>query len=495
MDQSELVYLSAVELSRLFRERALSPVEVVEATLAQIEAVDQAVRAFVTVTADIAREQARGAERAFSAGEPRLLEGIPFSIKDLTPTRGIRTTRGSLLFKDWVPDFDALPVERAYAAGGVLLGKTNTPEFGWKGDAGNRVFGATHNPWRLELTPGGSSGGAAAAVAAGMGPLAHGTDAAGSIRSPAFFCGVFGLKPSLGLVPFFPPAPIEAMSHTGPITRTVRDAALFLTVMAGPDARDPASLSGRRLDYLTALEVPAPRLRVAWSPRLGGDALIEPEIERVLANAASVFSELGLDVDEVQTPFGDPSEIAEVLLTSATAAAHAEDLDQVRDLIDPGRLALVEKGLKISGPEVASAYIKRAAFRERVRAFLDDYDVLVTPTMPCRPFPAGDDQPRELCGRPQTNFSWTPFTYPFNITGNPAANVPWGFTDDGLPVGIQIVGRLHGDLTVLQLAAMVEEARPWAGSYPPTAIRDLAPGESEANEEGVADGPPARTVR
>ena len=471
---SDLVYLSAIELRKLFRERVLSPVEVVEATLERIDAVNPAVRALVTVTHEVALAQARESEKAFAIGEPQLLEGIPFSVKDLTPTRGIRTTRGSLLWKDWVPDFDAPAVERALASGGVLLGKTNTPEFGWKGDADNRVFGPTYNPWRLDLTPGGSSGGAAAAVAAGMGPLAHGTDGAGSIRCPASFCGVFGLKPSYGLVPFFPPTPVEFLTHTGPIARTVRDAALFLDAMAGPDPRDPSSLNQPEVDYLASIETDLGRLRVGWSPRLRGDALIEPEIARVVEDAVGTFAELGCDIEEVETPFGDPHDILETLRTSSNAAGHAGDLEQVRDLIDPGRLELVEAGFKVRGTDVALAYIRRSAFREEVRAFMDGYDVLLTPMMPCGPFTAGKDRPDSLCGQPTTNYSWTPYAYPFNLTGQPAASVPCGFTPDGLPVGIQIVGRLRDDSTVLKLAARFEEARPWSEAYPPTGIRALS---------------------
>jgi aspartyl-tRNA(Asn)/glutamyl-tRNA(Gln) amidotransferase subunit A len=471
MPPSELLYRSATELRRLYRERALSPVEVVESTLAWTEAANPRLNAFITVTRELALRQARAAEAEYASESGRPLAGVPVSIKDLTPTRGIRTTRGSLLSQDWVPDFDAAVVERVYAAGGVLIGKTNTPELGWKGDAGNRVVGPTHNPWRHGLTPGGSSGGAAAAVAAGMGPLAHGTDGAGSIRSPAAYCGVVGFKPSFGLVASFPPSPVEVLAHAGPITRTVRDAALFLDALAGPDPRDPNSLGQPDVDYLASTDGVATGVRVAWSPRLWGGAPLDPEIERVTAAAVEAFTELGCEVERVETPFGDPCEIVEILWTSALAALHLDDLEEVRDLIDPGRLELVESGMRLRGTDVAGAYIRRAAFREEVRAFMERYDALLTPTMPCMPFPAGDDRPGELDGKPTTNFSWTPFTYPFNVTGQPAASVPCGFTSDGLPVGLQIVGRLRDDVTVLKLAAGFEEARPWAGSYPPTDVR------------------------
>ncbi len=459
----ELVYLSARELVARYRRRELSPVEVAEATLRQIERLNPAMNAYITVTADRALQAAREAEHAWSQhSEGRALLGIPVSLKDLTPTRGIRTTRGSLLYKDWTPDFDPPIVERIYAAGGVLLGKTNTPEFGWKGDSGNRVVGPTHNPWRQGRTAGGSSGGAAAAVAGGMGPLAQGTDGAGSIRIPAAFCGVFGFKPSFGLIPYYPASAVDSLAHVGPITRTVGDAALFLGVLAGPDARDRNSLNTVPVNYLDALEGGIQGLRVAWSPTLGY-ATVEPEVERLTAAAVQVFGHLGAAVEEANPALEDPFPIIDALWCTAQAAAHLHDLDTVRDQLDPGRLKLIEKGLRMSGPMLAAANIKRGEVCERLRRFMEGYDLLLTPTLPITAFTAGADRPDSI---PSEALSWTPFTYPFNLTGQPAATVPCGRASDGLPVGLQIVGRWRDDASVLRAAAAFEEARPWAQLRP-----------------------------
>lgn len=466
MSPRELAYLSALEVRQLYRTRALSPVEVTESILARIERLNPSLNAYVTVTADIALAQASRAERAFADGmdTPPLL-GIPVSIKDVTPTKGIRTTRGSLLSKDWVPDVDPPVVERIYAAGAVLLGKTNVPEHGWKGDTTNRLVGSTHNPWRHGLSAGGSSGGAAAAVAAGLGPLAQGTDGAGSIRIPASFCGVFGLKPSFGLVPMVP-VDTEQVVHTGPITRTVGDAALLLNVLAGPDARDRHSLGATGLDYLDEVERGVGGLRVAWSPTLGY-ARVDPEVARLTAEAARVFSELGCFVEEVTPGFSDPCPIFQVISASAEAAEYRDTLASVRDRLDPGRLAIIESGYAYSGVDVARANAARTDFYEQVRQFMQPYDLLLTPTLPVTAFAAGADHPPTVEVSPSASVAWTPFTYPFNLTGQPAATVPCGLTADGLPVGLQIVGTWRADNLVLRAARGFEEARPWARLVPP----------------------------
>ncbi|MEI2619019.1 MAG: amidase family protein [Thermomicrobiales bacterium] len=285
MDSTDLCYLSATELLTAYRARTLSPVEVTRAILERIDRVNPTLNAYVTVTAERAMDDARAAEATWMSGNPTgSLIGVPVSIKDITPTKGIRTTRGSLLYANWVPEEDAPFVEHVYAAGAVMLGKTNTPELGWKGDSGNRVFGPTHNPWKHGRTAGGSSGGAAAAVAAGLGPLASGTDGAGSIRMPAGFCGVFGLKPSFGRLAYYPPSSVESLAHVGPITRTVRDAALLMNITAGADARDRATWPLAE-DYLAGCEGGIAGLRVAWSSDLGF-APIDPEVRELTTAAA-----------------------------------------------------------------------------------------------------------------------------------------------------------------------------------------------------------------
>lgn len=456
---AELCFLSARELLELYRRRALSPVEVVEAILAQIERWNPALQAYITVTEDLARAQAVEAEYAYQHGQTALLLGVPVSIKDVTPMRGVRTTRGSLVWQNWVPEEDAPIVERLRVAGVIFLGKTNTPELGWKGDSGNRLIGPTRNPWQIERTAGGSSGGAAAAVAAGMGPLAQGTDGAGSIRIPASFCGVVGLKPSFGLVPYYPPSAVESLAHVGPIARTVADVALMLSVIAGPDPRDRNSLPPMGPDYL-ALERDFCGFRVAWLSRIGA-VPVDPEVEAVARAAAFSFAELGCEVEELTEPLDDPYPILDILWSTAMAAVFRETLDEVRDLLDPGLLAVIEGAKQWRGVDVAWAYAERTRYAEKLRQRLDPYDLVLTPTTPVPAFAAGADHPGEICGYSTTYLSWTPFTYCFNLTGQPAISVPCGFTSQGLPVGLQIVGRWRDDRSVLQAAAAFEQLRPW----------------------------------
>ena len=379
---------------------------------------------------------------------------------------GIRTTRGSLRYKDSVSDYDAPIIERLHEAGAVILGKTNLPEFGWKGDSTNRIIGSTHNPWKHGRTAGGSSGGGTAALAAGLGPLAQGSDGAGSIRIPASFCGIYGLKPSWGLIPQYPASAVELFSHLGPMTRTVADAALMLNVMAGADPRDRLSLP-TEIDYLAALEEDVAGLRVAWSPDLGY-ALVDPEVREIVEKAALRFEELGCHVEEAHPNLEDPWEsIVHVIWASAFAGLHLHDLETVRDQIDPGLVRVIEQGLQLSGAEVAIAYARRNDYYHAWRQFMERYDLLLTPALPVTAFPAGDDHPGQIDGQPTTYLSWTAFTYPFNITGQPAASVPCGFASDGLPVGLQIVGRWRDDVTVLRASAAFEALAPWAEKRPP----------------------------
>ena len=461
----ELCFMSATELLSGYRKRAISPVEVTQAVLDQIDRYDVAVNAFVTQTSELALEHARVSEAAYVTGNARSLEGIPISIKDLTPTKGIRTTRGSLLYKDWVPDFDPPFVQRVYDAGAVMLGKTNTPEIGWKGESTNRVCGSTHNPWKFGRTPGGSSGGGAAAVAAGMGPLAQGSDGAGSIRIPCGFSGIFGLKPSFGLVPQQPTSALGDVSHMGPMTRTVADAALLLNVTAGVDGGDRWSWSSG-IDYLESLDPDAVRgLRVAWSPDLGY-AAVEPEIVAIAEEAARAFIDAGATLDEANPGLSDPWDIIDPIWSCGMAGLYSGNLDEVRDLIDPGRLEVIESAARFSGTDLANAHIRRNAYYEGIHEFFERFDLLLTPTLPCEAFPVGQASPETISGQPTTYLGWTAFTYPFNLTGSPAATVPAGFTANGLPVGLQIVGRRGEDALVLSAAAAFEGLRPWAAKRP-----------------------------
>ena len=456
--------MTARELRLGYESGELTPAVVVETILGRIERLDGDLTAFVTVTGDEARRAAAAAEQVLRGGDPTegpggALCGVPISIKDMIVTRGVRTTIGSLLLADWVPEFDTPTSERLRAARAPLLGKTTTSEFGWKGDSGNRVNGPARNPWQLDRTAGGSSGGAAAAVAAGLGPVAIGSDGAGSVRIPAAFCGVFGIKPSYGVIPTFPISPIESLSHLGVLATTVADAADVLDVVAGPDSRDRFSLPDTGADYASAVTGPLGELHVAWSPNLGY-AAVEPEVRELTAAAAAVFESLGCRVSEVVPGWDDPYPFLDVIWSAANAGRHMHDLDEVRDLIDPGRLEVVERGMRLTGPEVAAANAAKAGFAETVRQFMGGYDLLLTPTLPVTAFEAGADQPGQVAGRPTEYLSWTPFTYPFNITGLPAASVPCGMSG-GLPVGLQIVGGWREDALVMRAAAAFEEAAPW----------------------------------
>ena len=470
MTPADLCFTPATELAGLIRNKVVSPVEVTETILARIERLNGWLGAYCTVTAEQALIAARVAEASVMRGDPLgPLHGVPVSVKDLTYTKGIRTARGSRLWADYVPDEDAPVVERIKAAGAVILGKTNTPEVGWKGDSDNPVFGPTYTPWDATrtLTAGGSSGGAGAAVAAGLGPLALGTDGAGSIRIPAAFCGIVGLKQQLWRVPTYPASPVETVAHTGPMARTVRDAALLLNVVAGPDERDRLSLPDAGIDWLAACEGDIRGLRVAWSPDLGY-AAVDPEVAAITARAAHRFAaDLGCVLEEAHPGFADPGRAARIIFYGGIAANFAD--------LPPERLALVDPGLQRAVAEEAAGltaidYVKANAVRQglwdTLRRFFADYDLLLTPTIAVPPFRAGTEGPTEVAGRAVERLGWTPFSYPFNLSGNPALTIPAGFTAAGLPVGLQIVGRRYDEATVLRAGAAFEALQPWVHLRP-----------------------------
>lgn len=465
MRADDLAFMSASDLSVAIRAKRVSPVETVEAVLDRIERLNPRLNAYCTVTAEAARREATAAEAAVMRGDALgPLHGVPVSVKDLVITRGVRTTFGSRIHENNIPQEDAPLVERLKNAGAILVGKTTTPEFGWKGVTDSPLFGTSRNPWNPERTPGGSSGGAGAAVAAGLAPLAVGTDGGGSIRIPGSFCGVFGLKPTYGLIPVYPASATGTLSHAGPMTRTVRDAALMLQVMAGPDDRDPLSFPSEGMDFVSGLEAGIRGLRLAWSPTLGY-AAVGSEVRAVAEAAARRFSDLGCRVEEVDRVFDDPDPIWAPLFYAGIAARLDDYLAEWRDRMDPGLVQIVEEGRRVSGVQFAKAAFARATFTEGLRRFFTQYDLLLTPTLAVPPFAAGLEQPPDRPGG--SRLHWVAFTYPFNLTGQPAATVPCGFTGDGLPVGLQIVGRRLQDATVLRAAAAYEAVAPWAGRRPP----------------------------
>jgi aspartyl-tRNA(Asn)/glutamyl-tRNA(Gln) amidotransferase subunit A len=467
----ELWRMSALELRGAISAGEVKPSEVTEAVLRRIDEVNPKVNAFFTVTAQYAMAQARAADDKVARGKARgALFGIPVSIKDLIFTRGIRTSFGSLMYEHFVPDEDEVVVERIKAAGGIILGKTTTCEFGYKAVTDSLLQGVTRNPWALELTPAGSSGGAGAAVATGMGPLAVGSDGGGSIRLPASFCGVFGFKPSRGRIPIYPVLSgwetlDRRLSHLGPITRTVGDAALLMDLISGPDPRDPVSLPGWKRSFQKGLGRGVRGLKMAWSPDLGY-AVVEPMVKEMVESGAKVFSELGAVVEEPALELPCLHEAFQLLFASECAAALGGRLGQWRDRLDPGLVRLTEIGMEAKAQAYADAMNQCHLLWDRLRSFFEDYDLLLTPVAPVSPFPLGVNWPREVSGRRVHPLNYLSFTYPFNLSGLPAASVPCGWTEDGLPVGLQIVGGHLADSVVLRASAAFEEARPWRHNWP-----------------------------
>jgi aspartyl-tRNA(Asn)/glutamyl-tRNA(Gln) amidotransferase subunit A len=466
-DDDEICFLSATELAAAYRARTLTPSEVTAAVLRQIERVNPAVNAFVTITAEIARQAAREADERFASGRVAgPLDGIPIGIKDLSPTAGIRTTRGSRVHEWEVPTVDAPLVARLKRGGAVILGKTNTPEFGWKSPTDNPLFGPTRNPWNLERTAAGSSGGSAAAVACGMGPLATGGDGGGSIRQPASFCGVFGIKPTFGLAPMFPPSVVDTFVSEGPLSRTVRDGELMLDVIAGDDPRDMFSAPKPDIDYVASCDGGIAGLRVAWSADLGY-ARVDPTVREITERAARRFAELGAHVEAADPGWPDPYQLFHTLFYGLVGADVDALLPQWRGLLDPGLERMAEAGRGLSAFDVSRAQRVRNDLIATAAAFFERFDLLLTPTMTLPPFPVGSDFPPEVVGQPVTGMQWTAFTFPFNLTGHPAASVPAGWTADGLPIGLQVVGRRWRDDLVLRAGAAFEALQPWADRRPP----------------------------
>ncbi len=457
---ADLCAPSATELLDAYRKHELSPVEVMRAVLARIEALNAVLNAFNLVS-DRALDDAKASEARWMAGQPKgLLDGVPVSIKDLLLTKGWPTLRGSKTIDPKGPwNDDAPAVARLREHGAVLIGKTNTPEFGWKAVTDSALTGITRNPWNREKTPGGSSGGAAAAVAAGMGPLAVGTDGGGSIRIPCSFTGIFGLKPSFGRVPAWPLSPFGTVAHVGPMTRSVSDAALMLNVLAQPDARDWHALAYDPRDWRTALDHGVHDLRIAFSPDLGY-AKVDPEVAAIVRQAVKTFADLGAKVEEKNPGFESPEPIFRTHWFSGAAFLLKTINSGKKKLIDPGLLEVAAEGEKIGTHEFLDAQMKRGALGAHMNLFHRDYDLLVTPTLSIVAFDAG----KEVAdGKLQKRWTdWTPFSFPFNLTQQPAASIPCGLTKAGLPVGLHIVGPRYGDALVLRAARAFETARPIA---------------------------------
>lgn len=466
-----MLFRTADELTSLYAAGDVSPVEVVREVFRHLHRVDGVLHAFVEVLEESALQNAREAEDAYKRGEQvgRPLLGVPVTIKDQIPIAGVRMTHGSPIWSEApASEADAPSVERLKAAGAVIIGTTNVPEFGWKGDSGNPLQGPTFNPFNPTRTSGGSSGGCAVAVATGLGVASQGGDGAGSIRIPAAFCGVFGLKPSHGLIPWYPASSLELLVCEGPITRSVADAALMLEVTAGPDERDRLSQNRGQTGFVEAIGRDIAGLRAGWSANFGY-ARVDDHVLKALQRSLSTLESLGVEVTEIDVAWDDPLPLIEIYFATACAAAEltgwgrpeVPDRDTL-GLLGPGLRQLVEKGMTYSGAELAAASQLRLELYERIRSTMSGVDFLVTPTLPVTAFPAGQDHPDSVAGHPATPYSWLPFTFPFNLTGHPAASVPAGLADDGLPVALQVVGQWRDDGTVLKVASALERANPWA---------------------------------
>ncbi|MFE9121909.1 amidase [Streptomyces sp. NPDC007172] len=458
-EPSALTDLTARQLLSGYRAGTFSPLDATRAVLARIEEVQPRLNAFVRVDTEPALAQARAATERWHAGEPKgLLDGVPVSVKDTLLQAGGPTLKGSNTLDgegSWSTDSPA--VARLREHGAVLIGKTTTPEFGWQGVTDSPRTGITRNPHDPARTSGGSSGGSAAAVAAGAGPLSVGTDGGGSVRIPASFCGVFGLKPTYGRVPLHPASPFGTLSHVGPLARDAADAALLLDVIGGADPRDPTALEPLppAHSYAEALAQDAAAgvkgLRIAYSPSFGGQVAVHPEVAAAVRTAVTRLADLGAYVEEADPDFADPIEAFNALWNAGAARIVHQLGAEKRGLLDPGLRSIAARGARLSALDLLAAQEARIELGRRMALFHQRYDLLATPTLPITAFAAGRAAPRG--SGPHRWTGWTPFTYPFNLTQQPAATVPVGADADGLPVGLQLIAARYGERTVLRAAA------------------------------------------
>ncbi len=472
----DICEMDTTTLARAVSSKQVSPVEAVDAVLDRLDRLDRSLNAFTTVVPDQARAEARRLADSIARGDDvGPLAGVPTGVKDLICTRGITTKSGSYAYADYVPDDDDVVVERIKAAGAIVIGKTQVPEFGYSGTGQTPLAEPTRNPWKLDRTAGGSSAGSGAAVATGIGPFSLGSDGGGSVRIPASFCGLYGMKATMGRVPLWPGtkderfpgvSSWESLEHIGPITRTVADAALVLSVIAGPDIRDRLSIPTCDVDWLSAAAGDLAGVRVAYSPDLGY-AAVDPQVRDVVERAVQVFErDLGSQVERADPGWSDPYEsFWGVVIAESDLAGLRRMADELGERMSP-HLVDVLRG-EWTAEQLTSANVGRKAVANASARFFGDYDLLLTPTLAVPAFEHGIQGPTVIDGRDVEPFSWLSFTLPLNLTGQPAATVPAGFTAEGLPVGLQIVGRRLDDALVLRASAAFEAAAPWADRWPP----------------------------
>lgn len=469
----DLAFTPAWELREQIAAKKVSPVELTELYFERIEQLDSQLNSYLLLDRDGAMKTARAAEEAVMKGdELGALHGLPVGVKDLEMTKGLRTTGGSLVYKDRVPDADSIVVERLKAAGVIILGKTNTPEFGAIGLNINRLGEPCRNPWNTERTTGASSGGAGAAMAAGLCALATGGDGGGSIRIPASYCGLYGIKNTQGRVPRYGGTPGTHLpnftSQQGPLSRNVKDSAMMLQVLAGYDPRDPSSLRETPPDFIAALDKDIKGLRIGWTPDMGF-ASSEPEILETCSKAARVFEELGCSVDDSKLSLDSPFDAWWTIWVAGAYALNPNLLeDHADELTSYVRLGL-EAGATTTGADYARALGRRDQLIAQFADEFEKFDLLISPTMPTTAIPA-DEFPEEIAGKPaypNPMYGFHPFTYPINLIGHTAASVPCGFSSDGMPIGLHIIGRKGDEESVFAASAAFERARPWAQHTPP----------------------------
>ncbi|MCE7029230.1 amidase [Jiella avicenniae] len=452
---TDLAYRTIRDLQRAFSRRELSPVELLDDVIARYERLEPRLNMFVHVDFETARQQAKAAEQRAMRNEMLgPIDGIPTAIKDLIAAKGMPQRSGSKASSAELVNVDAPSSARLRASGAVILGKSTTSEFGCKPVGDSPLSGVTRNPWNPQLTPGGSSAGAAAMVAAGLVPYSIGTDGGGSVRIPSALTGLFGIKAHFGRVGVYPVSATPTLAHVGPLARTVEDAAIALSVIGGVDKRDPFTIVATQPDYVESMRRQR-TLKIAWSPTLGYGR-VDPEVAHIVAKAVDRIVELGYEVDLVETVMDDPIGLWMAEFYAGVGTRLRDTIESNPELIDPSVLAVLEPALAQSMRDYYETVFQRYAFRDRMRQFFDRYDILLTPTLPVAAFPTGQDKP--VGYEDKTIVSWATFTYPFNLTGQPAASMPAGFTKDGRPVGLQAVAPVYEELSIFSLAAAYSDA-------------------------------------
>jgi len=473
MNKEDICFMSATEMLEKIKTQELTSAEITETIIERIEKVNPSINAYCTTTFDLARGMAKSADNAVKRGERLgLIHGIPTSIKDLMQTKGIKTTFGSKLHEDFIPEQDDVAVQRLIASGCVLLGKTNTPEFGHIALTNNKLFGETKNPWDTEKNSGGSSGGAASAVASGIGPLALGSDGGGSIRVPSSCCGVYGLKPTFGRIPSYPRIGIafNSMDHYGPIVRFVKDAALMLNVMKGHHPADNNSFPDDDIDYVKIIENKPKKLKIGYSMTLGFGKALEEEVKENILNGVQKFERFDWEVEEAKLKIRNPDSAFKTLVSTGHAYDLQKDFNNRLEDLSPDLIGSIKLGLDNSSMNIGKAKEQRKRIYEVMYQYFKNYDILITPTLPCPAFKPGwleTGTTFPTIGKKSLNItSWMTYTYPFNMTGLPAASIPSGWTNSGLPIGMQIVGKRYDEKTVLQVSKVFEEISPWQEKRP-----------------------------